>query len=486
LEVNNFEYSKADDKSRDLRDIFMDINKFKAENNILVKVFANNLKDNIQKFIDYAKSVDVVNNYKINIFDSSKSIRNHIGYEQIYSFKDENSAFLVPVEKDDLLMTYNKPIRGFNLITAFGDIIESKKVGLDNICKYSLEHIYIKEDANIVSLFSQINGFAIFNANKLQVNKNLKTKSLKGQKYNIETSKKHGINVEVISNKENEIILEDVLIKANNVHIIGDIGEKVNIDSYQVKHEGYTAKDTIIKSKVLQTEGFYGFFKGTIFQTKVAEDSEVLADKIYIDRASSSFIKGDVIHIKNIFNDVQISVANTLFIDNILGSNTFYIQMDSDNNNQIQVNEKNINIISKNIEIKSNSLEIINSFISQNKESIKKIQKYIQDCKKNNRAFSIDLIHKVESFKKKIEIKQKSDEQIKLLKDTKKSLINQNEDLYRKFPDIKFQCKSGWGGRGNHQQKLMFDIGVKTHILNLDNKTPRKFDSDFLRRKIFE
>jgi hypothetical protein len=482
--INNFSFRSPENTSKELKDIFMDINKIKAENKVLVKVFADELKHEIIEFIKHAQQTKTVNNYEIVIFDSTKNQRANRGYRVDYSFKRHNSSYVIPIESGELIMNYKKPIKGINNISAFGSIIRYPEGDLTRIYKYSTADINIKEDKESISLFSKVNGFVMLVDDELKIQNVVQTKSLIGQASNIISSKQHKIELDIVASNEDNIAVEDIVLEANNINIVGDIGKNVRIKSTKVIQDGKVSEDTIIESSFFSTKEFNGKFEGTVFRSEVAQDCEILADRIHIEKVSGGFVKGKKIEVNHLLHEVKVSVCEKFSANDITGKNSFYIQVDPQTQEKININKRNIATVDNNIELKTKEMQEIDSFIKSNKDNIKKISTYIAKSKRDGIEYSHAMDNKVMSFNKRIKRLQLINEHIKVLINTKIKLVNEIERLRFELPDVQFGCENGWGGEGNNKQKLFVDLGDDTHVFELDNDTPNAFDSRFIKRQL--
>jgi hypothetical protein len=484
LKVNNYSYKNADDNSKDLRSIFMDINKIKAENNILIKVFSQSLSDDISKFIEYAKSVDIVNDYSIVIFDSKNYIKEHKGYELVYYFEDEQKSFLNCVDVGERLLSYKQAQKGINGITAFGEIIEAEYSGLKNTCQYCERDVVIVKDSTVFSIFSKKSGFVIFHNNKLVVKQTLQTKSLIGKKYNISLPLKQGITIKVSSTEDNNIALKNVDLKLKNIVINGNIDSNVKIEAIKIIHNGSSSQDTTVESKVLHSDFFCGKFKGKNLDANSCDGADIVADIVNIKKFKNGKLKAKQINIKNLDSGAKIFIEEELHIHRVNGNNIFYININSDDKEKIIKNNQLIEKINLDLEVKNKSLVQLNNFIMNNEDNIDNIKNYIEESKDNNKTFSLNLIEKVQEFDKKIRLKDKLDKHINIWINKKIQLTNENKDLSNSFPDIKIFCDNGWCGNSEFSQKLVINIGSKKYIYILDATVPNRLDSTYIKNQI--
>jgi hypothetical protein len=484
LIINNFSFRSLENDSQELKSIFVDINKIKAENKILVKVFSDNIKNEIIEFIKHAQKNKTLNNYEIKIFDSTTNKNANRGYRVKYSFKENNNSYVVPVEAGQLVMKYKKPFKGINNISAFGSVIKYPENDLINIYNYSDETIDIKEEQDIISMFSKTDGFIMLVDNEIKIQNVVQTKSLRGQTSNIISSKKHKIDLDIIATDEDNIALEDIVIEANNINIVGDIGKNVKITSLKVTQDGKAIQDSLIQSNFLSTNEFTGKFQGLGFKSEVVTNSAVFADNINITKVSGGFLKGKKIRVENLLSDVTITVKEKFKATDVIGSNSFHVQMDSTHQHQVEKNRKNIAVIDQNIKTKTEELKKVDNFIKNNQEKIKKLNVYIAKCKKNGEEYSLSIFDKTEKFNKQLKKFQILNNHIKVLINTKIDLNNEIEKIKLDIPDVQFDCENGWGGKDNNRQQLFIELGEDTHILELDNNTPKSFGKQFIQAQI--
>jgi hypothetical protein len=484
LHINNFELSKTKNSDINLKTILEDINKIKAEHGILLKFFQPDISTQILDFLKKAKVQSSINNYKITVFDSTKSVYTKRGYILKNSFKDHCDSFVTPIETGELIATYKKPTNGINSINAIGQIFDQSKLDSNQIYKYTNDQVSITEDENTISMFSKINGFIMILDNEIKINNKVSTKSLIGQKFNVISSNSHNINLDIIHSKDNPIAVEDVLLEAKEIKIVGDIGKNVKIKSHKTTIDGECSSDLYIESRILKANTFNGKFKGDTIQINCLEGGEVLANRVYIKNLKNSFIKAESVNINNTLSESQISVGKELRIDSINSNNTFYIKNNKKNQDKINSHKEHLETIDLNIEKKSKQLKELDSFIKNNQESIKKIKKYINKCKKDGVAFSISVLEKSKNFDNKVKLLTITNQHLKTLINTKIKIVNEINNFKSEIPEVLFESKNGWDGNSFFKQKLFLELDGNTHIFELNKYTPNKFNHTFIKDEL--
>lgn len=366
-----------------------EINKIKAKNKILVKIFDEEMKEKLKAFTKHLYKNKFDKKIKIPLFKgigpelvrSSKLIMKYL--------KKETNLQIVEVDAKEILVEYIKPIFGKNGFNAFGEIVDNSISNNqdDLTCYIDKSSIEIIENDDKKLYKSKIKGYVHLDKNDFYIDNKIKMQHL--SRVHDSIAKEEDNNIEVIicqSDTSLDSLGEGVELTSETIHITGHIGSKSILKALNLKIDGATHQDSLQEAKFAQINRHKGKLRCHNAKIKLLEGGEVYATDVEVDSSLGGSIFAENVTIGHVKNNLKVYASNSITIKRITGED-----------NLLKINYRDIptlnsryNFISQEVDELKYKLEgalkhspdqvpILKNEINQLKEK----QNKIVDCYKN-------------------------------------------------------------------------------------------------------
>ncbi len=308
--------------------LLKELNKIKAENNILIKIFDDNMKQKLKAFVKYLYQGKFTKKIKIPLFDGIEpeiTVKSRLVKHYL---KKKTSHQVIEVEPNDLLIEYIKPVFGKNGLNAFGKITthdyakNRDDLNQDIIDKDSIEII----DSEKSKLYrSKIKGFVYFDENNFYVDNKIKLKTLSSVQESVAKDEDNAIEVIVSQNDTNiDSVGEGVKLKSEVIHITGHIGAKSLIEAHSLEIDGATHKDSNQEAKYAKINRHKGILRCHSAEIKLLEGGEVHATNVNIESSLGGTIYAENVTIGNVKNNLKVYASNSIDIKLVSGEDNLF------------------------------------------------------------------------------------------------------------------------------------------------------------------
>ncbi|WP_457746679.1 flagellar assembly protein A [Sulfurimonas sp.] len=397
-----------------LKALFVEFNKIKAYNKILINIFDEDMKKALKVLVKYIYSSKFVKKVKIPLFNGIEPIVSRESKLIFWFQEKENKGQVIEVEEDEVLVEYKKPIYGENGFNAYGENLDGGVTtnSDDFKAKIDTNSVYIEEDDNSKKYISKHRGYIHYDGNFLSVDNKIKLQELSRNRELLDSDEEN--NIEVIVEQRDttkDSVGEGVELKSETINIEGFVGANSVLEAINLDIKGATHQDSSQYAKFAKINRHKGTLRCHEAKVALLEGGVIHATKVDVEASLSGSIYAQDVTIGHVKSNLKIYASNSITIRLVSGEdNTFTI-----NYRDIPVLQSKIELIQRDIEelreklsqAKRHSLEKVKIFqdkINLLKEEQKAIQSSYKDAKisveqpfvgLNHIIFTIDNEHKI-------------------------------------------------------------------------------------------
>lgn len=452
-----------------------EINKKKAKAGILVGIREKNMKKEIEAisskmmvngFLDSDMSFEVMEGVKPVPCINDDMIMH---YQKKVNKEDEQGrinyarrGYILPVEKDEVIIEYIKAKEGKNGRNCRGQYIKVKEPVIKNNKEISVtEAISIKEDDDGIKYVANKQGYVKEEKGVYDIQDEMEIESVDFKNTgSIEAGVDSNVTINIRENDDfKDAIGEGMKVETSTLNVEGSVAKNAKIEAIEVTIGGQTHKTSTIKAKKAKI----AVHRGT-----------VSADEIEIDRLEGGTIIGDVVRVKNALGGEII--AREIYIDTLISnvslitSELVDIKHSRGSNNKILVDpsqikglSEKINAISQKIEKAKKEynqlpkqLEYKKDVIESSKSAVEAIKQRIIELKSQKVTPPKNLAYKLKEYQQLI---NEYNLLLKDLKDKKEEirLLQEELDGYQsKVFNAKILNHSAWSEYNEIRFKLIY------------------------------
>jgi hypothetical protein len=319
--------------------LLKEINKIKAKNNILVKIFDNTMNKNLKSFVSYLYAGKFKKKIKLSLFDGlNPTISRQSKLIMWYKEKNQNHQ-VIEVEAGELILEYKKGIFGQNGFNAFGEVIDSGYAQNRDDFEYDIDEnsIEIVENKDKKMYKSKIKGFVHFSNNLLSIDNKVRMRNLSRIQTSVTENEDNNIEVHVAQhNTDEDSIGEGVKLQSEVVHITGHVGAKSVLEALDLRIDGATHKTSLQYAK----DAVINRHKGTL----------------RCNNAKINLLEGGTVHGSNV--EIHTSLGGAVYAENVIinvvkshlkvyASNSITIKLVTGEDNIFKISYKNVPVVMK-------------------------------------------------------------------------------------------------------------------------------------------
>ncbi|WP_297441335.1 hypothetical protein [Sulfurimonas sp.] len=374
-----------------LKILFKEFNKIKVSHKILINIFDDEMKKTLKILVKYIYAQKFVKRVAIPLFSGIEPLIARKSELTLLFQEKEQKNELLEVEKNELLVRYQKPLFGKKGLTAFGELIDNEYSHNINDLNavVDLNSIRIEEDENYKDYYSKVKGYIYYDGKSLRVDNKIRLNEISRNKEIID--KELHNNIEVIISQEDasrDSIKEGVDLVSETIHVDGFVGAKSRLEAVNLEVKGATHQDSKQIAKFATINRHKGTLRCHEAKISLLEGGVVHATTAIIDSCIGGEIHAQDVTINHVKNNLKVYASNSITIKLVSGEdNTFEI-----NYQKVPVITTKIEYIEKNIEelkyklsqAKLNNLdkvEDIKKEIQTLREDIKKIEESYKSAK---------------------------------------------------------------------------------------------------------
>lgn len=307
-----------------LKLLFLELNKIKAHNEILVGIFDETMIKHLKVLVKYIYMKKFIKKVRIGLFDGIEPIITRKS-QLIYWFEKKESvqdSQYKEVQKGELLIEYKKPIFGKSGLNAYGNLINATYTTNEDDLQAHIdeESIEIQEDANSKKYLSKIQGYVHFNHNNFSVKNKILLDKISRNTSQLASKEKNNIEVTVSQHDTNrDSIGEGVSLKSESIHVNGFVGAKSIIKANRLTIDGATHQNSLQYAKFATINRHKGKLRCHDAKIKLLEGGEVHATTVNIEASLGGTIYAQDVTIGHVKNNLRVYASHSISIRLISG-----------------------------------------------------------------------------------------------------------------------------------------------------------------------
>ena len=375
--------------------LVQEINKIKALNGILIKIFDDEMIKNLKILTKYLYAGKFIKKVRIPLFAGIEPLITRQS-KLIYWFKENDlNNQVIEVDKDEVLIEFIKPVYGKNGLNAYGQIIDSGYANNKDDLELELDpSIYVFEDETKKQYKSKSKGFVHIINNKLLVDNKMRKSKLSRNEDNVAEEEKNNIEVHIAQNDTTkDSIGEGVELVSETVHVTGHIGANSIIEAINLRIDGATHQDSTQFARFANINRHKGTLRCHDAKIGLLEGGEIHATNVEIESSLGGVIYAQNVKISHVKSNLKIYASKSISIKLVSGEDNLF-----------KINYKEIPILLSKLDLIDNDIEELKFQLEEvtrhNKAKVPVIKDQIQKFK----ASKDEIINSV--LKAKITIEQ--------------------------------------------------------------------------------
>lgn len=368
-----------------LKLLYIECNKIKAYNHILIGIFDEIMLKQLKVFVKYIYTNKFVKKVKISLYSGIEPVITRKA-QLIYWFETKEfvaNSQVREVDENELLIEYKKPIFGKSGLNCYGQLINAEYVNNEDDLESFIDEasILIQEDANSKKYIAKKQGYLHFTHNHLSVKNSITFDNISRNARQVASQEQNNIEVRVSQHDtDRDSVGEGVTLESESIHINGFVGAKSLLKSKILTIDGATHQNSHQFAKIATVNRHKGTLRCHHAKIKLLEGGEVHATNVEIESSLGGTIYAKNVTIGHAKNNLK-----------VFASNSISIRLLSGEDNVLQINAQEISII-------RSEIKYIEQEIENLKYDLEQAQRHHQD--------------KVEFLKEKIENKKRAIEDI--------------------------------------------------------------------------
>jgi hypothetical protein len=382
------------------RYIYEEINKRLAKHKVLINIFENDLKRQIDDFIKKVKDGGKIDeDYKLTVAESLDFIPSEddkiiFYFEEKRKINEEkpdfyNRGFIVDVSEGEILAEYKKPKTGRSGRDTRGYFIKVHEPKNSNEPKFSVtENVKVETTPSITRYIAAKQGYVAFDGSVLDVQEELKVQEISFRNTGsivVDQDKDITLDIEE-SNPIVDAIGSNMTAKASEVIVRGSMGDNSAVYADRAQVKGLTHSTSKVFAKDAEIATHRGYLEAKEAKIERLEGGTVIADIVHIGHANSGKVVAKKVYITNLGSNCHITASTLIDITTVLGSDNNLVfeagAMPSEKELFKKAIEKEKQL-SKLFNEKHDEFRKLIRVVEENKESAMKVKQMIdQDIKK--------------------------------------------------------------------------------------------------------
>lgn len=319
--------------------IYNEINKRLAKHKILVGIFENDFRTQIDNLVSMIRvGQKLTDDYKIVAAESTDFVPTEddkmiFYFEQKKKIDEDkpdfyNRGFIVGASEGEILAEYKKPKIGRSGRDVRGIHIKAPEPKITNTPSFkTTQNINVEENDNVVRYISAKSGYVVFDKETLDVQEELKVQEISFKNTgSIIVDEDKDITLDIMeTNPVMDAIGSNMTAKANEVIVRGSVGDNAKIYAKKANIQGLTHSTSKIYADDAEITTHRGYLEAKEAKIERLEGGEVEAEVVHVGHASSGKVRAKKIYITNLGSHCQIIASNLVDVSNVLGSDNRFI-----------------------------------------------------------------------------------------------------------------------------------------------------------------
>lgn len=354
--------------------LYTEINKIKAYNGIIIRIFDEEMIKNLKILVKYIYANKFKKRVRILLFSGIEPIITRES-KLIFWFQEKGAENqVIEVDADELLIEFKKPIFGENGFNAYGQNIDANYANnMDDLeTEIDKDSIYIEEDENSKKYIAKVQGFVHYNKKILSVNNKIKLHKLSRNSQSIASQEDNNIEVTISQHDTNrDSIGEGVELVSETIHIKGFVGANSILEAVNLDIEGATHQDSIQFARYANINRHKGTLRCHKATIALLEGGEVHATSVDIESCLGGSIYAQDVTIGHVKSNLKVFASNSITINLVSGED-----------NKFEIFYKNIPILQSKLELIDEDIDDLKFTLEEatrhNPSKVSSIKKEIQ------------------------------------------------------------------------------------------------------------
>jgi len=311
-----------------LQALYVEINKIKAYNGILLQLFDTSMIKTLKLFVKYLYAGKFVKKVKIPLFDGIEPVILREG-KLIYWFKEkEHEGLIIEVDENELLVEYKKPLYGKNGLNAHGQIINTDYAEHADDLQATIDpqSITIEEDNNSKRYISRIRGYIHYDENFLSVDNRIKLQEI-SRNTSIKDSDDEDNNIEVVVAQHDttkDSIREGVKLSSETINVEGFVGANSILEASKLDIKGATHQDSKQYTKYAKINRHKGILRCHEANVGLLEGGVIHATKVTVESSLGGAIYAQDVTIGHVKSNLKVYASNSIKIRLVSGEDNIF------------------------------------------------------------------------------------------------------------------------------------------------------------------
>lgn len=365
-----------------LKMLYNECNKIKAQHKILIDIFDEDMKKYLKLFVKYIYAGKFVKNIKIPLFNGIKPVITRPSKLIFWFKKKEHTSEVIEVDKEELLIEYQKPIYGQSGLNAFGEYLDSTfPYNIDDLrAKIDEKSIRIEETPTYKRYISKVRGYINYNEKELSIDNKIKINEISRNRELVNKTEKNNIEVKVMQHDASrDTIKEGATLISERIHVDGFVGPNSRLEAVILDIDGATHQSSSQYAKYANINRHKGTLRCHEANIAVLEGGKVYASTVNIKDSICGSVYAQDVTIKHVRNNLRVYASNSITIQLVSGEdNLFKI-----NYRDVSIAQSKITFIDLDIKELEYKLREAKKY---NLSNIDEIEKQIQNFQKEKKS----------------------------------------------------------------------------------------------------
>ncbi len=312
--------------------LFDEILKLKARNDFIINSKDNALERDVKEYCKFLKNGEKLEDFKIPIGfapEPKATVDAKIDYKYLKTAQGAchlespgEANCLISVKKDQILITYHKPVKGDNGRNCKGEFILAPDPLEEVKIDFDVDNTIKKEDnGDTVDYVATIAGFLKSDKNRFTIEKELSLAD-------ISLANTGSILADLDSDTKikagtgdmlKDAVGEGIHIKVSQVEIEGNLANNTQIIANKIVINGQSHKNSRLEAKEIDVDVHRGLIVGDEVNVNRLEHGEIEGRTVRIKKLMGGVVKAKEIYVEELLSHAELFASKLIDIEQIKG-----------------------------------------------------------------------------------------------------------------------------------------------------------------------
>jgi len=323
------------------RYLYEEINKRLARHKVLINIFENDFKKQIDDFMQKIKEgFKLEEDYKFTVSESldflpSEDDKMVLYFEEKRKMNEEkpdfyNRGFIVDVSEGEILAEYKKPKMGRSGRDVRGHFIKVTEPKTSNAPKFSVtQNVKVEDTPSLVRYIAAREGYVAFDGQTMDVQEELRVQEISFRHTGsimVDQDRDIVLDIEE-SNPIVDAIGSNMTARASEVIVRGSMGDNSSVYADKAQVKGLTHSTSKVFAKDAEIATHRGYLEAKEAKIERLEGGVIIADVVHIGHANSGRVVAKKVYITNLGSNCNITASLLVDITSVLGGdNKFFFE----------------------------------------------------------------------------------------------------------------------------------------------------------------